>query len=1100
MLPLEPLPATLLRTSSGKMQLLAKLLPKLRARGHRVLLFCQMTRMLDVVDDWLRASGVGMERDPSDPSGMRGRRVYSRVDGATPSTTRQRVIEAFNAEESEHFLMLVSTRAGGLGLNLATADTVIMYDPDFNPFVDEQAQSRAHRMGQRKEVCVYQLVTANTVEERIVELAKSKRAIERLVVVKGRATDDATDASALKERDDDTTNDRDKETGGERQKTKDGSVSRAAELAKVLMHGARKIVTRAAASAEGAENDPTSLEKKVNPKCAFRDSEIERLLDRANLPVEADGEDGDGYLGGVGDGRVRLENDEDEEEKDDDAPTPERPNPGEDLADAQLESLLAERAARLVSAERELLGRGKRERRTILPTNVERMRGEGENGGNELSGNEFSGRFPEKPDSDPDPFVTPCFICLDAENDVAAFPAANTLLRCESCTACAHPACAGVDEDDDETLFSAVLSAGGVSAPPRAWHCGSGGFACARHGKSIDGGRAAATASAALARRDVAEKHARRLAKRLAKQQNDAQNAQNARSTHGSSSDDDSDSMSTGANADDSDDGYDPGARSDSESESEFREGAAKRRRSASGDFVSGDGRKKRRVSLGDASTHLHSTKALESETRNARLAKTLGAFTSQLDWLKRNAGAKEKLFVPTGGENAGSADPKKKTRMDPVSACVAASAEFERLASLAAAFEPAETLRHARGGFPIDLLLVLRAAMRLDRASAFAAETVWAPRLARRVDEALVLCHERDLRAARCEDAYRVTVDPTRLRAIAVTRGWSEQETKDAVVNVTNLRDAARLLALKAQEKLTRARRERETLRRFVAEAPSRAKAALERRFQATLKDSKNGPFAGKNRTIASAVLKRAIDSCALDRNSSFDPMIIGRLGPWDDRRAGGARAFVEDSVAAFAAFADGFGVGEPARDLRGATDFLFREDDGPSPDSGSRVDPVPDDAAVADDVLDPAQVLRDSTWHPYVVPADPGDPGESARSTHARAPAHAPLVSSGPLANDAALPPASRAPAPAMAWHRAPSDPEIGAIGAVSAPGFPPRAPHPPHPPHQRSGNGSLGAGAPMMTLHPGTAAFAGGPYEIMGMVPPPGTMPPPGTLPPP
>jgi len=670
MLPLEPLPATLLRTSSGKMQLLAKLLPKLRARGHRVLLFCQMTRMLDVVDDWLRASGVGMERDPSDPSGMRGRRVYSRVDGATPSTTRQRVIEAFNAEESEHFLMLVSTRAGGLGLNLATADTVIMYDPDFNPFVDEQAQSRAHRMGQRKEVCVYQLVTANTVEERIVELAKSKRAIERLVVVKGRATDDATDASALKERDDDTTNDRDKETGGERQKTKDGSVSRAAELAKVLMHGARKIVTRAAASAEGAENDPTSLEKKVNPKCAFRDSEIERLLDRANLPVEADGEDGDGYLGGVGDGRVRLENDEDEEEKDDDAPTPERPNPGEDLADAQLESLLAERAARLVSAERELLGRGKRERRTILPTNVERMRGEGENGGNELSGNEFSGRFPEKPDSDPDPFVTPCFICLDAENDVAAFPAANTLLRCESCTACAHPACAGVDEDDDETLFSAVLSAGGVSAPPRAWHCGSGGFACACHGKRIDGGRAAATASAALARRDVAEKHARRLAKRLAKQQNDAQNAQNARSTHGgSSSDDDSDSMSTGANADDSDDGYDPGARSDSESESEFREGAAKRRRSASGDFVSGDGRKKRRVSLGDASTHLHSThstKALESETRNARLAKTLGAFTSQLDWLKRNAGGakeNEKLFVPTGGENAGSADPKKKNR-----------------------------------------------------------------------------------------------------------------------------------------------------------------------------------------------------------------------------------------------------------------------------------------------------------------------------------------------------------------------------------------------------------------------------------------------------
>jgi SNF2 family DNA or RNA helicase len=304
MLPLEPLPATLLRTSSGKMQLLAKLLPALRARGHRVLLFCQMTRMLDIIDDWLRASGVGMERDPMDPSGMRGRRVYSRVDGATPSTTRQRVIESFNSEESVTFLMLVSTRAGGLGLNLATADTVIMYDPDFNPFVDEQAQSRAHRMGQRKEVVVYQLVTAATVEERIVELAKSKRAVERLVVKRGRDESDVPDESVESA-----------EIGDEsRRLTKHGSVSRAAELAKVLMHGARKIVTRAAATSAEAAKSAAFLEKKVNAKCEFKDSEIERLLDRENLPVEADGEDGDGYLGGVGDGRVHLENDEDEDD------------------------------------------------------------------------------------------------------------------------------------------------------------------------------------------------------------------------------------------------------------------------------------------------------------------------------------------------------------------------------------------------------------------------------------------------------------------------------------------------------------------------------------------------------------------------------------------------------------------------------------------------------------------------------------------------------------------------------------------------------------------------------------------------------------------
>ena len=241
-LPLEPLPATLLRTSSGKMQLLSKLLPELRKKGHRVLLFCQMTRMLDILDDWLRASGVGMERDTSDPTGIRTKRVFARIDGQTPSTTRQRVIDAFNAENSNLFLMLISTRAGGLGLNLATADTVILYDPDFNPFVDEQAQARAHRMGQRKEVCVYQLVTAATVEEKIVDLAKSKRAIERLVVRQGKDVDEDEEV----DRED---NDISKaKTDGGIKLTDSGSVSRAVELAKVLMHGAKGIMTRAARS------------------------------------------------------------------------------------------------------------------------------------------------------------------------------------------------------------------------------------------------------------------------------------------------------------------------------------------------------------------------------------------------------------------------------------------------------------------------------------------------------------------------------------------------------------------------------------------------------------------------------------------------------------------------------------------------------------------------------------------------------------------------------------------------------------------------------------------------------------------------------------
>ena len=945
MLPLEPLPATLLRTSSGKMQLLAKLLPALRARGHRVLLFCQMTRMLDIIDDWLRASGVGMERDPMDPSGMRGRRVYSRVDGATPSRTRQRVIESFNSEESVTFLMLVSTRAGGLGLNLATADTVIMYDPDFNPFVDEQAQSRAHRMGQRKEVVVYQLVTAATVEERIVELAKSKRAVERLVVKRGRDESDVPDESA-----------KSAENGDEsRRLTKHGSVSRAAELAKVLMHGARKIVTRAAATSAEAAKSAASLEKKVNAKCEFKDSEIERLLDRENLPVEADGEDGDGYLGGVGDGRVHLENDEDEDDavgrttdpEEDDSARRGGDDP-EDLADKQLESLLAERAARLVSAERELLGRGKRERRTVLPTNV--FPRKGKNRGKDKRASSKGDRASSDTDDlfaeDPDPFVTPCFICLDVENDVAAEPAlaadretrlsrSAALLRCESCTACAHPACAGVDEEDDATLFSSALfSPAPLATSPPAWHCGSGGLSCAHRGKKIDGGRAAAVAAVAL-------KGKRSKGKR----------SKSALVRNGSSGDSDSDSMGgeNRSNADDSDDGYDPNERSDSESESEFREGK---------NF---HGRKKRR---------LYGERARNAvDTRSTRLAKMHAALANQLDWLRRRT-----------ANGAG----------DPVSRCVAASAEYETLSSLAATLEPAEVLRNARGGFPIDLLLVLRAAVRLDRACAFAADAVWTLRLSRQADSLRKTMPETSARVAKCEEAFRATLDPARFQKIAAQNGWSEQDARAAAANVASLRRAAIEKERETRERHECVMRNRAAVARWAGDAPSRAKATLERRFQATLKNEA-GPFGGKNRTVGGAALKRAVASCAL-------------IGEPDDVSSERFRAFFEDSLAAFAEyFAKVAGDADSANDLRGAAAFLWSQgEDGPEKAKETR-DPAggerrtveesspetrntpsgPEDAdrdkkgdcsaratedVQTEDAPDPWRFLRDSSWHPYL------------------------------------------------------------------------------------------------------------------------------------
>lgn len=120
----------------GKMLLLDKLLPKLQAQGSRVLLFSQMTRMLDIFEDFCLWRCY----------------EYCRLDGQTAHEDRERAIAAFNAPDSTKFVFMLSTRAGGLGLNLATADVVIIYDSDWNPQVDLQAMDRAHRIGQTKQV------------------------------------------------------------------------------------------------------------------------------------------------------------------------------------------------------------------------------------------------------------------------------------------------------------------------------------------------------------------------------------------------------------------------------------------------------------------------------------------------------------------------------------------------------------------------------------------------------------------------------------------------------------------------------------------------------------------------------------------------------------------------------------------------------------------------------------------------------------------------------------------------------------------------------------------------------------------------------------
>uniref|UniRef100_A0A1B6DUE7 Chromodomain-helicase-DNA-binding protein Mi-2 homolog n=1 Tax=Clastoptera arizonana TaxID=38151 RepID=A0A1B6DUE7_9HEMI len=155
--------------AAGKLVLLSKMLKKLKDDGHRVLIFSQMTKMLDILEDYLEGEGY----------------KYERIDGTITGNLRQEAIDRFNAPGAQQFVFLLSTRAGGLGINLATADTVIIYDSDWNPHNDIQAFSRAHRIGQANKVMIYRFVTRNSVEERVTQVAKRKMMLTHLVVRPG---------------------------------------------------------------------------------------------------------------------------------------------------------------------------------------------------------------------------------------------------------------------------------------------------------------------------------------------------------------------------------------------------------------------------------------------------------------------------------------------------------------------------------------------------------------------------------------------------------------------------------------------------------------------------------------------------------------------------------------------------------------------------------------------------------------------------------------------------------------------------------------------------------------------------------------------------
>lgn len=155
---------------SGKMIILDQLLGALLKRHHRTLIFSQMTGMLDILEQFLELRGI----------------KYCRIDGSTSQPDREEELSKFRAKNSKIPVFLLSTRAAGLGINLVAADTVIFYDSDWNPQMDLQAQDRVHRIGQERPVLIYRLVTADSVESKILERASSKRKLEKVVIHKGK--------------------------------------------------------------------------------------------------------------------------------------------------------------------------------------------------------------------------------------------------------------------------------------------------------------------------------------------------------------------------------------------------------------------------------------------------------------------------------------------------------------------------------------------------------------------------------------------------------------------------------------------------------------------------------------------------------------------------------------------------------------------------------------------------------------------------------------------------------------------------------------------------------------------------------------------------
>ena len=169
--------------NAGKMVMLDKILTRMKKQGSRVLIFSQMSRVLDILEDYC------VFRDHK----------YCRIDGSTAHEDRIAAIDDYSREGSEKFVFLLTTRAGGLGINLTSADIVVLFDSDWNPQADLQAMDRAHRIGQTKQVVVFRFVTEQAIEEKVLERAAQKLRLDQLVIQQGRAQQAAKTAASKDE-------------------------------------------------------------------------------------------------------------------------------------------------------------------------------------------------------------------------------------------------------------------------------------------------------------------------------------------------------------------------------------------------------------------------------------------------------------------------------------------------------------------------------------------------------------------------------------------------------------------------------------------------------------------------------------------------------------------------------------------------------------------------------------------------------------------------------------------------------------------------------------------------------------------------------------